>query len=90
MLDHVLIFEGKLEKVNFGIVEYNLYRMAHNGSGFDSYVVINNLPQWRSIVNLIKIEAGIVSQKNLKDMLMKTKDYLNVFISDVGEFILIV
>ena len=35
--------------------------IAHNGSGFDSYVVLNNLPQWRSVVNLIKIGGGIVS-----------------------------
>ena len=36
---------------------------AHNGSGFGSYVVINNLPQWRSVVKLIKNGAGIVSIK---------------------------
>ena len=33
----------------------------HNGPGFDSYVVLNNLPQWRDVVNLIKNGAGIVS-----------------------------
>ena len=37
--------------------------IAHNGSGFDSYVVLNNLPQWRSVVELIKNGAGIVSLK---------------------------
>ena len=37
--------------------------MAHNGSGFDSYVVLNNLPQWRSVVNLIKNGAGNSSFK---------------------------
>ena len=36
---------------------------AHNGSGFDSYVVLNNLPQWRSVFNLIKNGAGIVALK---------------------------
>ena len=45
------------------IVEYNLYLIAHNGSGFDSYVVLNNLPQWRSVVKLIKNGAGIISLK---------------------------
>ena len=44
-------------------VEYNLYLRAHNGSGFDSYVVINSLPQWRSIVKLNKNGAGIISLK---------------------------
>ena len=37
--------------------------IAHNGSGFDSYVVLNNLPQWGSVVSLIKNGAGIVSLK---------------------------
>ena len=37
--------------------------IAHNGSGFDSYVVLNNLPQWRSVVKLIKNGAGFVSLK---------------------------
>ena len=45
------------------IVEYNLYLIAHNGSGFDSYVALNNLPQWRSVVKLIKNGAGIISLK---------------------------
>ena len=40
--------------------------IAHNGSGIDSYVVINNLPQWRSVVKLIKNGGGIVSLKIFK------------------------
>ena len=35
--------------------------IAHNGSGFDGYVVLNNLPQWRSVDKLNKNGAGIVS-----------------------------
>ena len=62
-LDHVLSFKGEPKKIKNKIVEYNLYLIAHNGSGFDSYVVLNNLPQWRSDVNLIKNGAGIVSLK---------------------------
>ena len=63
ILDHVLAFKGEPKKVKNKIVEYNLYLRALNGSGFDSYVVINNLPQWRSVVKLIKNGAGIVSIK---------------------------
>ena len=37
--------------------------IAHNGSGFDGYVVLNSLHQWRSVVNLIRNGAGIVSLK---------------------------
>ena len=63
MLEHVLSFKGETKKIKNNIVEYNLYLIAHNGSGFDSYVVLNNLPQWRSVVKLIKNGAGIVSLK---------------------------
>ena len=63
MLDRVLSFEGEPKKIRNKIVEYNLYLIAHNGSGFDSYVVLNNLPRWRSIVKLIKNGAGIISLK---------------------------
>ena len=45
MLDRVLSFKGEPKKVKNKIVEYNLYLIAHNGSGFDSYVVLNNIPQ---------------------------------------------
>ena len=63
MLDHVLSFKGEPKKIKNKILEYNLYLIAHNGSGFDSYVVLNNLPQWRSVVKLIKKGAGIISLK---------------------------
>ena len=63
MLDHDLSFKGEPKKVNNKIVEYNLYLIAHNGTGFDSYVVLKNLPQWRSVVKLIKDGAGIISLK---------------------------
>ena len=49
------------QKKSKKIVEYNLYLIAHNGSGFDSNVVLNNLSQWRSVVELIKNIAGIFS-----------------------------
>ena len=63
MLDHVLSFKGEPKKVKNKIVEYNLYLIAHNGSGFDSYVILNNLPQWRKVVKLNKSGAGIISLK---------------------------
>ena len=63
MLDHVLSCKGEAKKVKIKIVEYNLYLIAHNGFGFDSYVVLKNLPQWRIVVKLIKNGAGIISLK---------------------------
>ena len=61
MLDQVLSFNAEAKKGIKEIVEFNLSLITRNGSGFDSYVVLNNLPQWRSVVNLIKNEAGIAS-----------------------------
>ena len=63
MLDHVLSFKGELKNVKNKIVQYNLYLIAHNGSGFDSHVVLNNLSQWRSVVEKTKNGAGITSLK---------------------------
>ena len=61
ILDHVLSFKGEPKKFKIKIVEYNLYLIAHNGSGFDCYLVLNNLTQWRSVVKLIR--NGIFSLK---------------------------
>ena len=80
MLDHVLSFKGKPKKVKNKIVEYNLYLIAHNGSGFDSYVVLNNLPKWRSVVKLIKNGAGIISHKIFNgyvDLVKKIPQYVH-------------
>ena len=48
------------------LFNFNLYLIAHNGSGFDSYVVSYNLPQCRSVIKLIKSGAGIISFKIFK------------------------
>ena len=63
MLDYVLQYKGEQKRINNKIVKYNLYLIAHKGSAFDSYVVLNNLPQWRTVVSLIKNGSGIVSLK---------------------------
>ena len=63
--------------------------VAHNGSGFDSYVVLNNLPQWRSIVDFNRNGAGIVSLKVSNGYVDENKKYRNMFNSDAEEFILI-
>ena len=89
MLDHFLSFEGEPKKVNNKIVEYDLYLIAHNGSGFDRYVVINNFPQWPSVVNLIKNRAGLVSLKIFNRYVDQNGKTLSMYILDVEEFILI-
>ena len=89
MLDHVLSFKGEPKKVKNKFVEYNLYLIAHNGSGFDSYVVLNNLPQWRSVVELIKNGAGIFLLNVFNGYVDEKEKFLNMFNLDKGEFILL-
>ena len=62
MLDHVFLFKKEPKKIK-KIVENNLFLIAHNKSGFDSYIKLNNLPQWRSVVKLNKNGTGIFSLK---------------------------
>ena len=63
MLEHALQFKGEAKKFNNKFVKYKFYIIAQNGSGFDSYVVLNNLPQWRTVVSLIKDGSWNVSLK---------------------------
>ena len=90
MLDHVLSFKGEVKKVNKKIFEYIFKLIAHKRSGFDSYIVLNNLPQWRTVVNLIKNGDGNVSRKIFNGYVDQNKKFLKMYILDVGEFILIV
>ena len=80
MLDYVLSFEGEPKKVKKKSVEDILYSLAHKGSGFDSYVVLNNLPQRRTVVSLNKNGAGFVSLKILNgfvDPIRKIPQYVH-------------
>ena len=45
MLDFVFRFKGEHKKLKNEFVEKKLYLLAHKGTGFDSYVVLNSLPQ---------------------------------------------
>ena len=65
--------------------------IAHSGSGFDIYVVINNLPQWRSVVKLFENGAGIFPLKTFNVYVDENKKkILNMSLLDVGEMILLV
>ena len=67
------IVQKRTLKVKKEIFEYNTCLIAHNGSCFDSHVVLNNVLQWRNVVNLIKNGAGIVSLKIFNDCVNKKK-----------------
>ena len=63
MLDHVFQFKGEAKRVNNRIVKKFFYILAHIGSGSDIYVALNNLPQWRTDVSLIKNGSSFLSFK---------------------------
>ena len=63
MLDHVLWFKGEPKKIKKKLLNILYTFLTHNGSGFDSYVVLNNLAQWRRFVKPIKNGAGIFALK---------------------------
>ena len=37
--------------------------IAHNGSGFDSWIILDNLPEGCIICNMIKTGKGIINMK---------------------------
>ena len=53
-LDFCLKLKGEERRDNNKIVENNLQLHAHNGSGFDAWIILNNLPCDKHIVDFIK------------------------------------
>ena len=60
-LDYVLQFKGEPKRVYNKTVKSVLYLLAHKGSSFNKYVVLNNPLQKRTVGNLFKNGSGIVS-----------------------------
>ena len=57
-LDYLLKLKGEERKVKNKIVEYNLQMHAHNGSGFDTWIILNDLPCDKHILILLKTEKA--------------------------------
>ena len=73
-VDYLLKLKGEERKVNNKIVEYHLKMYAHNGSGFDTWIILNNLPCDRHIVgDSIKNGKGIISLKIFNGYIEKNK-----------------
>ena len=70
-LDFLLKFKGEERKVKNKIVEYNLQLHAHNGCGFDTWIVLNNLPCDKHIVDSIKNGKGIIELKVFNGLIYK-------------------
>ena len=65
-LDFCLKLKGEERRtsLNNKIVDYNLQLHAHNGSGFDTWIILNNLPCDRHTVgDIIKNGKGIIELK---------------------------
>ena len=62
-LDFCLKLKGEERRTSLEkkIVEYNLRFLAHNGSDFDTWEKLNNLPCDKHIVDIIKNGKGIFS-----------------------------
>ena len=52
-----------------------MYLFAHHGSEFDTYFVLNSIPQCRTVVSLIKNGSGIVSLKIFNGNVDENKDF---------------
>ena len=70
-LDYCLKLKGEERKVKIKIVEYNLQMHAHNGSGFDTWIILNNLPCDKHIVDIIKNGKGIIELKVFNGLIHK-------------------
>ena len=62
-LDFCLELISEERRVKNKIVEYNPQLHAHNGSGFDTWIILNNLDCDIHIVNIIKNGKGIIELK---------------------------
>ena len=71
-LDYLLKLKGDERKVNNKIVEYNLQMHAHNGSSFDTWIILNNFPCDRQVVgDIIKNGKGIIEMKVFNGLIYK-------------------
>ena len=68
--------EERRTSLNNKIVEYNLQLYAHNGSGFDTWIILNNLPYDKHIVDIIKNRKGIISLKIFNGYIYKLQKQL--------------
>ena len=73
-LDFWVKLKGEEYKDNKGkVLECNLQLHAHNGSGFDTWIVLNNLPCDERIVNIIKNGKSNIELKVFNGCIEKNK-----------------
>ena len=72
-LDFCLKIKEEYKDKKGKVLEYNLQLHAQNGSGFDTWIVLNNLSCDKRIVKIIKNGKGIIELKVLNDYIEKNK-----------------
>ena len=73
-IDFCLELKGVERKDNINkIIEYNLQLRAHKGSGCDTWIVLNNLPCDKRIINIIKNGKGILELKKFNGYIEKNR-----------------
>ena len=80
-LDFCLKLKGEERKVKNKIVEYNLQLHAHNGSSFDTWIILNNLRCDKHIVgDIIKNGKGIIEKKIFNGYIEKNKKQIPQYV----------
>ena len=87
MLENKSESKGEAIRVKDKFVIYYLNLFAHHGFGFDTYLVLTNTPQKRTVLDLIKNSAGLILLKLFNGHVDQNKKFLNTLISDVEKFI---
>ena len=70
--------EEERKTINKKIVEYKLQFHAHNGSGFDTWIKLSNLPCDKLIVDIIKNGKSIISLRVFRGYIEKKNKFLNI------------
>ena len=81
VLDFCLKLKGEERKVKNKIVEYSLQLHAHNGSSFDTWIILNNLRCDKHIVrDVIKNGKGIIELKVFNGLIYKNNKQIPQYI----------
>ena len=69
--------------INNKIVEYDLQLHAHDGSGFDTWIILNNLHCDKHIADIVENGKGVISLRVFIGYIEKKNKFLNIKLLDV-------
>ena len=79
-LDFSLKFKGKERKLKNKNVGNKIQLHAHNGSGFDTWIVLSNLPCDEHIVDIFKNGKGIISMRVFAGYIQNNKRHIRQYL----------